>query len=104
MPFYLRDPFALLWIWDLRMQNHISEPSWKLRGEGVVCRHHSRRTAAPAAPGGCALGPQGLVRTILCDHLVKTAYISRTWLADVTTIFCFMLMNLGFKYRLQNKV
>lgn len=34
VPFYLRDPFTLLWVGDLRMQNHISEQSWKLRGEG----------------------------------------------------------------------
>ena len=58
-------------------------------------------TAAPDAPPSLALGPQGLIRGILCDHLLRTAYIYRARLQGVATIFSAMLMNLGFKHRLQ---
>lgn len=75
VPFYPRDPFTLLWIWDLRMQKSHFRAILETQRRGVVCRHHSRKTTAPAAPRGSALGPQGRVRTILCDHLVKTADI-----------------------------
>lgn len=37
----------------------------------------SRITVAPAAPPGLALGPQGLIRRILGDYLVRTTSVER---------------------------